>query len=577
MNENWGRIGAGVLLGCLVWVLLPGMVVALDDDFWYLRSAIQTFQKGRPWTDSWLTPWGASSSVVTALLFGVTGSFTMAVHLPLALSAGAGSAGMFGFLRACGVNKVPALTIAMLVLGTPTVLFMFLMYTSVAVYMGCLWVCVWLAKQGRWWGFLVVWGVALSGRQSAIVWLALPGMELLGLMVRRGVDWRGADGREMRRLVMVLLLAGAWLGLLLWGMNPTRGQGQVLGDVTLESLGEMVPTVVMGLLAGSVGLGLASVGRVLRGMAAKAWSSGRLFGAIGMAVLAAGTMVWFVGATLDTHDCFRDPWTCWVLGGVAAGIVGCLAWSPPRVHWGCLAAGAGSLVLVALYRGRFDYYFVDALFFGIASGFWHHRERGVVEFRGGEGGWGKWRKVREWSGRVVVGLLVIWTVRSWVRLAVDQNRTAALIQMYEEAFDAGLLEVEEVGTAPFGYLGWLLIDCYDARLEGKGGDIAGFLSLCRGWDGVKGTGVLMSYPKPLNRWRELLPTRNSTALKKAEGRVVLEKDYPILGSLEARFELKQVEAAGEVREGGRRRCGRVRFPLNDEEWRQFIFAKEPIF
>jgi hypothetical protein len=94
---------------------------------------------------------------------------------------------------------------------------------------------------------------------------------------------------------------------------------------------------------------------------------------------------------------------------------------------------------------------------------------------------------------------------------------------------------------------------------------------------VKGTGVLMSYPKPLNRWRELLPTRNSTALKNAQGRVVLEKDYPILGSLEARFELKQVEAAGEVREGSQRSCGRVKFPLNDEEWGQFIFAKEPVF
>ena len=484
---------------------------------------------------------------------------------------------MFGFLRACGVAKGQALRMVILVLGTPTVLFMFLMYTSVAVYMGCLWVSVWCAKQGRWWGFLVVWAIALSGRQSAIVWLALPGLELLGLMVRRGVEGRWMDGGEMRRLVMVLLLAGAWLGLLLWGMNPTRGQGQVLGDVTLESIGEMVPTVVMGLLAGSVGLGLASVVRVLKGQEARAWSTGRLLVAIGMAGLAGGTMVWFVGATLDTHDCFRDPLTCWVLGGAAAGIVGCLAWSPPRVHWGCLAAAAGSLVLVVLYRGRFDYYFVDALFFGIASGFWYQRERGAAEFVRSEGAWRKWRVVREWLGRVVVGLLVIWTVRSWVRMAVDQNRTAALIQMYEEAFDAGLLEVEEVGTAPFGYLGWVLIDCYDARLEGKGGDIAGFLSLCRGWDGAKGTGVLMSYPKPLNRWRELLPTRNSTALKKAEGRVVLEKDYPILGSLAARFELKQVKAAGEVRDESRRSCGRVRFPLNDEEWRQFIFVKEPIF
>ena len=226
--------------------------------------------------------------MVTAVLFGATGSFTMAVHLPLALSAGAGGAGMFGFLRACGVAKGQALRTVILVLGTPTVLFMFLMYTSVAVYMGCLWLSVWCAKQGRWWGFLVVWAIALSGRQSAIVWLALPGLELLGLMVRRGVDGRRMDGGEMRRLVMVLLLAGAWLGLLLWGMNPTRGQGQVLGDVTLESIGEMVPTVVMGLLAGSVGLGLASVVRVLKGQEARAWSTGRLLVAIGMAGLAGG-------------------------------------------------------------------------------------------------------------------------------------------------------------------------------------------------------------------------------------------------------------------------------------------------
>lgn len=572
MREVWGKIGVGILLGGLVWVLLPGMVVTLDDDFWYLRSAIQTFQKGRPWTDSWLTPWGASSSVMTAILFALTGSFTMAVHLPLALSAGAGGAGMFGFLRACGVARTRALMIVVLVLGTPTVMFMFLMYTSVAVCMGCLWVCIWLARQGRWWGFLMVWGIALSGRQSAIAWLALPGVELLGLILKRGMDLRGKDGREMRRLVMVLLLGGAWLGVLLGMMNPTRGQGQVLGDVTLESIAEMVPTVVMGLLAGSLGLGLASVARVVAGFEARTRSTGRLFGVIGVSVLAGVTMVWFVGATLDTHDCFRDPMTLWVLGAVAAGLVGCLAWSPPRVHWGSLAAAAGSLALVTMYRGRFDYYFVDALFFGIASGFWYSSERLTAEGGGGEGGFRKWRMIGTWSTRVLVGLLVIWTTRSWVRLTVDQNRTAALIRMYEEAFDAGLLRVDEVGTAPFGYLGWVLIDCYDARLNGKGGDIAGFLSLCRGWDGVKGTGVLMNYPKPLNRWRELLPTRNSTALKKAEGRVILERDYPILGSLEARFELKQVEAAGAVRDGGQPTCERVKFPLNDKEWRQFIWS-----
>lgn len=400
---------------------------------------------------------------------------------------------------------------------------------------------------------------------------------MMGLMVRRGVQKRQIDGGELRRLVMVLLLAGAWFGVLFLGMNATRGQGQVLGDVTLESIGEMVPTVLMGLLLGSVGLGLAAALRVLRGLRVKRRKSGWLVFAVGVAVVGGWAMVWFEGATLDTHDCFRDPLTPWVLGGWAAVTVGCLAWSPPRVHWGSLTAAAGSLVLVTLYRGRFDYYFVDALFFGLAAGFWFDSEKGVVEGGGSEGAGGRWRTVRAWTGLCLVGLLVIWTGRSWVRLAVDQNRTAAIIQLYEEAFDDGLLKVEQVGTAPFGYLGWVLIDCYDGRLGGKGGEIAGFLSLCRGWDGVKGTGVLMSYPKPLNRWRDFLPTHNSTALRKAEGKVLLEKKYAIFGSLEARFELKQVETETVGSDEDSRSCERVRFPLNDQEWRQFILAKQPHF
>jgi hypothetical protein len=183
------------------------MVVALDDDFWYLRSAVGTFQKRRPWTDEWLTPWAASTSMIVSIVFALTGSFTSAVHLTLAASAGVASAGMMGILSRVGVNRGTALWVAILVLGTPTVMFMFLMFTSVAVYWACLWVCLFAAKSSRWGTFFLFWAVALSGRQSAVVWLALPVIELGSLLVQK--ERMTEFSVRIKKLGSVLLAGGA--------------------------------------------------------------------------------------------------------------------------------------------------------------------------------------------------------------------------------------------------------------------------------------------------------------------------------------------------------------------------------
>lgn len=562
-----------VLFASIVWLLLPSMVVAMDDDFWYLRSLLQTYQKGQPWTDEWLTPWAASTSVISSLLFVCTGSFTTAVHLTLAGSAGAAVAGMLSFLRGSGFSRSNAAWMAFLVMGTPTVMFMFLMFTSVAVYWACLWVCLYSAKREQWWLFGLVWALALSGRQSAVVWLAIPGMELISLFL---IDRPDADTRhKVRSLAGVLSVCFLWLLLMVSVMNETRAQKIIMEAMTLDTFQEMLKSSAMGVLFGGVGLGLASFfrGGISVGFLACSLRLRRTFIALAAVMLSVATMVWFIDATHDTHDCFRDPLTYWVLPIVAGVSAACLVLAPLQMHRGCLAAGTGSLALVALYRGTFDYYFVDVFFFGLAAGLWNSPAGGGVIQSVLPGPKRSLQKTTvRLAGVLLVGVISLWTARSWIRLAVDQNRTAALIQIYEKALDEGLIKTNEIGTAPFGYLGWIYSDCYSKGLDGGQGQIGGFLSMAHGWDGEKGTGVLMWFPKPLSKWRSFLPTRNNMKLKSSEGRVVLTTEYPILGPLKATFELKLVSPETLETSDSTTAWERVSFPLSDEDWTKLLSA-----
>jgi hypothetical protein len=60
----------------------------MSDDVGYLRSIVETFHHGRPWTDDWLEPWAFSLSAASALLFWLTGHFYLATRgLQVVLSA----------------------------------------------------------------------------------------------------------------------------------------------------------------------------------------------------------------------------------------------------------------------------------------------------------------------------------------------------------------------------------------------------------------------------------------------------------------------------------------------------------
>ena len=66
---------AALAYGLVIYVTLPPEAIAINDDFAYLKSVVQTLQHGRPWTNDWLEPWSASLASLSALVFHATGRF----------------------------------------------------------------------------------------------------------------------------------------------------------------------------------------------------------------------------------------------------------------------------------------------------------------------------------------------------------------------------------------------------------------------------------------------------------------------------------------------------------------------
>ena len=557
-----------LLFAVAVWIVLPSMVVAVDDDFWYLRSVVETLQRGRPWTDEWLAPWAASTSVISALIYKISGSFTLAIHLPLAAAAGMACWGMQLRLRTAGMAWWSGGGLALLVLGAPTALFMLVMYTSVSVYLACAWWCIHFAAKRQWWWFLLPFAIGLAGRQSAVVWLALPGMALLESL------WQSRSPlprtREAWRIVLLLAAAGAWLLTIKLGMNLTPGQQTTMVNAEHFVLGDTLMPVAFGLVIFVTGHGIGALASLRAGWEkararARFWWWLALLAAAGMA----GALQWFIRNAQTLHDCFRDPLTAVLVPFMGALLGAGVILAGRRPNAGCVLAALGSVTLVALYRGICDYYFLDALFFGIAS---------ALPVAAASPPTDRTTQVRlplrmQAFLALVAIVMAVWVTRGGIKMTVDQNRTAAIIRLYEKALDDGKLAPAEVGSGPFGYLGWLFIDYFGEHDGHNARNVAAFMRYVQGWDGRIGTGVLTTYKRPLNQWRNLVLTRNNNALKNANGQLLGELEAPVLGRHQGRFTIKRVPSDEPVT-GSKRinpaELERIPFPLNDEQWRKFI-------
>lgn len=229
---------AAVAYGLLVYCTLPADVAVLNDDFGYLRSIVETLQRGRPWTNDWLEPWAASLSVLSALLFKLTGSFHVATQGLQAVCAVVAVAGAAALWRDRGLSPVKSAVAGLLLVSFPTVLWKSVEFTGLVLYLPCLFWAIWAAGRRQWGVFFVAWLIACASRQSAVTWLVLPAWAcVVGAL--RGGKWR--------RPAWVLVGAVGWLVALRGFMNQTQSQALLTERWTERVMaGHAGPILVLG-------------------------------------------------------------------------------------------------------------------------------------------------------------------------------------------------------------------------------------------------------------------------------------------------------------------------------------------
>lgn len=555
--------------GILIWLVLPWMVVAIDDDFGYLRSVVETCQRGRPWTYDWLTPWAASMSVLAASLFKLTGSFRFAIHFSLALSAALGFLGLSSYLKEHGVSSAKSLFISVLILSSPTVLFMSVMFTSVALYLGCFWLCLWMYQRKQWGCFFLFWFIAFSGRQSAIVWLALPGWTVL-IHLWKTKTWLP---RERTIWYPLLVIAGGGISLLLLkkGMNPTYGQA-IVSNAT-KGVHPHGISIALGLLALTAGYGWSAFASLFYDAQARMKAIGSLdsiwrWVAL-LVVCSAGYMGarFFMGSIEYTHSAYSDGWAdVWFgLLGITAGAG--IVLRPVRPRLDMLGAGLGATALLALYGGIFDYYYIDGFYWGFAAALLPVSKASPATV--------SWKFYLGYGVVIVVMVAFsLWDVRCYLQQKYEMDRVAAIHLIYEQSLREGRFKPHEIGMAVFGYVGWRFERYYHTHEGQNSPDLAGFQKATDGWNGKEGMGVIMEPPRALSRYGTWFRGHNSTALKKAPGTTVLaEIKAPVLWFFDATYFIKRMP--GPVSREGKLPFHHEDyvdrpFPLNDEEWRLLI-------
>ncbi len=564
-------LAAAFSFGLLIWLALPWMVVTLDDDFGYLRSVVETCQRGRPWTYEWLTPWAASMSVLAASLFKITGSFSFAIHFSLAMSAALGFLGLSLYLTDHGLSRAKSYFITLLLLTSPTVLFMSVMFTSVALYLGCFWLCLWLYHRKLWAWFFVVWFIAFSARQSAIVWLALPGWTVLVAL------WRTKTilprNRTAWHPLLVIAGGGASLLVLKLGMNPTYGQA-IVSNAT-KGFHPHGTSVVLSLLALAAGYGWSCFAAIFYDSQARinAIESLRSIWRWSALVLicSAGYMGahWFLGSIVSTHSAYGDVWAkSWFgLLGISAGMGIVLRPVLPRLDM--LGAGLGATALLALYGGIFDYYYIDGFFWGFAAAIVPISKHTVI--------------AKTWSLRIghgavlaMMALFFLWDGRCYLQQKYELDRAAAVNLIYERSIREGKFKPHEIGLSTFGYVGWRFEGHFHTHEGRDSADLAGFMKVIDGWNGKEGMAVITELPKSLSRYKTWFRSHNNTALRKNDRATALtEFKAPVLWFFEASYNLKQMPDL--VKREGKTPLDYTDyidrpFPLNDQEWRDLIIT-----
>ena len=544
---SWGErlgvlFGAGAF-GILLWVVLPPGVVVMNDDFGYLRSVVETIQRGRPWTDDWLAPWSAGFSVLSALAWKVSGSFLFATQ---AVQCGLSALAMIllvSLLRARQVGWFASLTVAALLLTIPTVFGKQVEYTGVAFMLPCLLGALAATEKGRWWSFLFWWALALATRQNAATWAVLP------LFAAGESWWRGARG-ECRRPLIVWAAGVAVYFLVKTGMNRTHGQGTVSAQ-----LWESVFTLRA--------LELAGIGSLIFVAAAglSAWLvCGKMRRAPWWAWAVVAVLVGWLGWGLEWHDRVYFEHSRYAGTGMfylrALLIVAALGWltRPIRLRVLHCVGGAAALALVCLRHDVWDYYFIDVFVFGFgavaATGTSVPRTAGA-------------KTIRALAWAAALGAVAWCHGRFALEFKVETDVRWASVALAEKSLRSGALKVQEIRALPFGYVAWELFPASLRRRPDGGTDGENFFD----------------YLNERSAEVELISadgwSRRYVAGRDARPRETLRQERFSLAGQNAEFALVRfpAETGAPAKRALPENYTRPVFPLDDAEWRALILSR----
>jgi hypothetical protein len=434
--------------GALIYLTLPSVVVVLNDDFGYLRSVVETLQHGRPWTDDWLEPWSASFSLLSATLYLLSGSFHFATYGLLAILAAMSFLASCLLWRARDFSNPVAILPALLILTFPTIFWKEMEFTGVALHVPCLLFAVWLAETKQWRSFLIVWLIAIANRQSALAWLAIPGLEIL-----QGVS-TGSLRRQRAWLSPLLLSAAgvAFFVLVALVMNKTHAQLLITNhsldqfDRAQAQRALLVGAAVF-LIAAGIGNFLPLV-RVRRGGATwSRWCWLRIL------IPIAGARLLFVDCRsfiLFEHPGFFGPYG--LIDARAVLGIALVGWLAPRFRLDFRKAiyALAGLGLVALRHDLWDYYLVDVAIFGLFSA------GPVADIRTNQES-PRPLLSKLWMGLGLIPLAMILALQLRIIYELKLvliDRGAALCQLTEEALRKGELQVVEIGHTNIGFMGW---------------------------------------------------------------------------------------------------------------------------
>jgi hypothetical protein len=552
-HRHVALLAATALVGLLQFLLLPNRIIVFNDDFGYLRSVVETVQHGRPWTDDWLEPWAASLSVLCAIFWKLTGSFTTAIHGIQVVAVALGFTAAVLILVRRGFGLSGGVFAALVLYSFPTMLWKNCEFTAFPLYIACLLWAIYAYISERWVLYSFVTAVAVASRQSAVAWLAVP---LVAGLFRLTSRERNKAG--FRSPVLAAAAIAGVYALCTMAMNRTHAQS-VMTTAMWNSLqfGRVATTLSASAVIIFFCLGSANALHVAFGRRApfrKCSNHRRFVAGVGLVIIIVGFVLFISGrfAVEMEHGLFSTEagkrYSC-LLGVVAA--TGWLA-RPMRIDIKLVSAAVACAALTSLRGAVWDYYFVDLAIFAYFSVLAPLADREV-------GTHAEIATARHSLGRIAVsGVLIVVTVALHTRFVMQTkvalDNFSAQNVLAETALREGKIDVADLSFAPFGFTGWYLYPCFVAHDGARGSYIADFTHYLR-----EGSITMQTRgaddPRPLEHAEQVVTAQNF--------RIAWTGRHTFLLRRNTNFERPTLELNHLTT------CFE-RFPLNDTEWRALL-------